>query len=260
MKLILEHTSLEEEIENIGKKDKPFQLADTFKPMTYGDFQAVASVSYADAIEAVMRWREAANKKLAERREFALKVVEADQDDRFKHMDSKQKKFNSGEKSSLGESLTEEVIRVSDEADKLLIKLTMAGFHDWQQLALDLLDSMSDEQVVDFTDRYAYNVETPNVQFETTEPIKEDFQEDEVQRYSAENIEEFEPWQGAIRVWQALQEAGKMSQFKDMISTLYPDEIDAQTLNDLLWFDSDFVFQSVGMTDPLDDDNSEDKE
>ena len=261
MKLQVIKRSIQEEIENIGQKD-PLEWGDTFKPMTYTNFNAVASVSYADAIEAVTRWRKAANEKVAERRKIALEAADADDEDRFNHMSSKQEKFNKGEKITLDESLSEEIIHVSDEADKLLVKLALAGFHDWQQLALDLLDSMTDRQVQQFVDDYDYEVITSGVQFEEDKPITESVED--IAHYDADNLEEFQPWQGAVRIWQAIQDAGKMDIFKGLISELYPDTIDGQTLNDLLWFDSDFIFTSLGMEDPLDvevpQDNEEDQE
>lgn len=249
MKLQNIKRSIQEEIENIGRKS-PLEWGDSFKPITYTDFNAVASVSYADAVEAVIRWRKAANERIAERRKIALETADAEDEDRFNHMSSKQEKFNRGEKIALDESLSEEVIHVSDEADKLLVKLALAGFHDWQQLALDLLDSMTDEQIQQFVDDYDYEVVTAGVQFEESEPITEAVED--VARYDADSLEDFQPWQGAVRIWQAIQDAGKMNRFKNLISELYPDTIDAQTLNDLLWFDSDFVFTSLEMEDPLD--------
>ena len=257
MKLQAIKRSIQEKIENIGQKD-PLEWGDTFKPMTYTNFNAVASVSYADAIEAVTRWRKAANEKVAERRKIALEAADADDEDRFNHMSSKQEKFNKGEKITLDESLSEEIIHVSDEADKLLVKLALAGFHDWQQLALDLLDSMADEQVQQFVDDYDYEVITSGVQFEEDKPITESVED--IAHYDADNLEEFQPWQGAVRIWQAIQDAGKMDIFKELISELYPDTIDGQTLNDLLWFDSDFIFTSLGMEDPLDAEVPQDNE
>lgn len=270
MKLTPVKKSILEEIENIGDRE-PLEWGDMFKPMTYTNFKAVASVSYTDAVESAARWRDEANKRVADRRKIALAAVEADDEDRFKHMTAKEEKFNKGEKITLSESLNEEVVRVSDEADKLLIKLALAGFHDWQQLALDLLDSMTDKQITEFVDDYNYDLVISDVQFEKDEPITEAVDDDEekpvdepsdgVDRYDADTIENYRPWGGAIRVWQALHDANKMEQFKYLITELYPDTIDAPTLNGLLWFDSDFVFESVGMIDTLEvDDTAEEAE
>ena len=245
----LDSNKLFEAIENIGNK-KAEEWGDTYKDEVAIFPEAVMPVSYVEAVEEVKRWREKANNAVEERRKLALEAVEADDEDRFKNMSAKDKKFNKGEKISLDESLmeslTEEVVKVSDKADEFLIKLSLAGFHDWQQLALDLLDSMSDDQVEKFIDDYSYEVETPGIYFEKEEPVTESLKEELI---TPETINDFKPWNGAVPNWERIQNEGKLEEFKNLIAELYPDNIEDQTLNDLLWYDFDFIKEVLNIQD-----------
>lgn len=245
MKLVKVKQTLEEAIENMGGKTSK-GWGDTYKDVYSPVPEAVMPISFVGAIEQVKRWREEANKAIEERRKLALEVVEAADEDRFSHMDKEEEKFNKGEKIKLTESLfSEEVVKVKDEADKFLIKLALANFHDWQQLALDLIDSMSDEELDKFINDYSYEVETPGIAFEKEE-IKESLKEELI---TSENIDSFKPWNGAVPNWERIQNEGKLEEFKNLIAELYPDNIEDQTLNDLLWFDFDFIKEVLNIED-----------
>lgn len=61
-------------------------------------------------------------------------------------------------------------------------------------------------------------------------------------------LEKFDPWSGAVATKAAIVEAGKAEEFDCLIGELYPDGLTLTRLNDILWFDSDWVFESLGMT------------
>ena len=66
------------------------------------------------------------------------------------------------------------------------------------------------------------------------------------------NLEEFEPWgETAIDTKEKIVDAGKADTFSDQIRELYPDGIPEVTMNDLLWFDRDWCFESVGISDAI---------
>lgn len=264
-----------EAIENFGTTENPGDkyVDSTAEPIP----QAVMPISYVAAVEQVTRWREEANKAIEARRKEALKVVEADTEDKFKHMDAKEEKFNKGEKISLGESLhkylKEEVVKITDKNDEFLLKLALINFHDWQQLAIDLIDSMDEETLQKFINNYNYEVYIPDVEFEVETPVQESLNEadedneeviddvnseeeeniseednDENILFTSENIQEFTPWQGAVVTWEKIKDAGKLDDFGAiLIDALYPEGISKQTLNDLLWFDADFVLTELGI-------------
>ena len=63
------------------------------------------------------------------------------------------------------------------------------------------------------------------------------------------NLREFEAWSGAVDTKEKIIEAGKAEEFETMIDELYPEGIDATTLNDLLWFDVDWLYETLGITE-----------
>ena len=74
--------------------------------------------------------------------------------------------------------------------------------------------------------------------------IKEDDEEDS--EYITD-IEEFKPWNGAADNYKKIKDANKLPQFYNVIKSLYPDKIKKQALNDLLWYDFDFIKSELGM-------------
>lgn len=61
------------------------------------------------------------------------------------------------------------------------------------------------------------------------------------------NIRNFEAWSGGEETKETIIEHGKEQDFEDLIDELYPDGIDETSLNDLLWHDSDWVLDSLGI-------------
>ena len=57
----------------------------------------------------------------------------------------------------------------------------------------------------------------------------------------------YKPWIGAVPVFEKIKEAGKLEDFYALLDDAYPSGIDEQALNDLLWFDSDWIYEMLGM-------------
>ena len=77
--------------------------------------------------------------------------------------------------------------------------------------------------------------------------------------YKEMSIYDFEPWSGATYTYNRIEEAGKLDELESMIEELYPDGIDETTLNDLLWFDDEWIYEALGMS-PEDEEEEEDEE
>lgn len=58
---------------------------------------------------------------------------------------------------------------------------------------------------------------------------------------------DYKPWQGAVNTYEKIQEAGKLDDFYDLLDEAYPSGIDEQALNDLLWFEADWIYEMLGM-------------
>ena len=66
---------------------------------------------------------------------------------------------------------------------------------------------------------------------------------------SETSFADFEPWAGAVCRYDRIFNEGKAKEFESLIDGLYPGGIDETALNDLLWFESDWVYESLGITD-----------
>lgn len=57
----------------------------------------------------------------------------------------------------------------------------------------------------------------------------------------------YEPWSGAIRVYNELQGRGLLNVFFNELELCYPEGINMTGLNDLLWFEPEFCYSLVGL-------------
>lgn len=77
------------------------------------------------------------------------------------------------------------------------------------------------------------------------------------------NPHDFKFWSGAAE-WFAKIPASKWDEFDSFIEEVFPEGCTDTELNDLLWFEPEFVFNSIGLDidgNPIDeDDNSDDDE
>ena len=60
-------------------------------------------------------------------------------------------------------------------------------------------------------------------------------------------IGEFEPWSGAVDTYDLIINNDKEDEFDALIEELYPEGIDETQLNDILWFDDEWVLESLGI-------------
>ena len=67
--------------------------------------------------------------------------------------------------------------------------------------------------------------------------------------YNELSIRGFDAWSGAIETKQAIIEAGKAEDFDSLIEELYPDGLTETQLNDILWFEEDWIFENLGISE-----------
>ena len=75
-----------------------------------------------------------------------------------------------------------------------------------------------------------------------------------------QSLSDFETWSGATSTKDAIIEANKVDEFDSLIEELYPDGLSETQLNDILWFDSEWCFEMLGISDEEDTDDEEDTE
>ena len=67
----------------------------------------------------------------------------------------------------------------------------------------------------------------------------------------------FEAWSGAVETKERIIEAGLEEEFERLIDDCYPEGITSTQLNDILWFDSEWVYEALGMTEEDEEDEEE---
>ena len=61
-------------------------------------------------------------------------------------------------------------------------------------------------------------------------------------------LQNFDAWSGAKDTKQTILDNNKAEEFNDLIEELYPDGLSETNLNDILWFEEDFLFESLSIT------------
>ena len=72
-----------------------------------------------------------------------------------------------------------------------------------------------------------------------------------------EDLSDYRPWSGAIDTFNTIEEYGKLEDLELLIDELYPDGISFTGLNDLLWFESDFIFEQLGIKEEEEEEEEE---
>ena len=75
--------------------------------------------------------------------------------------------------------------------------------------------------------------------------------------YQETNLSNFEAWCGARDTKLVIMEHRKEEEFEALIEELYPEGIDETQLNDILWFDSEWVFECLGINEEEDEDEED---
>lgn len=57
----------------------------------------------------------------------------------------------------------------------------------------------------------------------------------------------YKPWSGAVSTYEAIEEENKLDDLDFLLEELYPEGISESQLNDILWFESDWVFAQLGI-------------
>ena len=67
--------------------------------------------------------------------------------------------------------------------------------------------------------------------------------------YTELDITRFEAWSGAVPTYNRIAEENKLDQLEQLLEELYPDGIEETQLNDLLWFESEWLLESLGISE-----------
>ena len=64
---------------------------------------------------------------------------------------------------------------------------------------------------------------------------------------SEKNLRDFDAWYGAKKTKKLILDAGLEEEFEELINQCCPEGISDTNLNDILWFDRDWVLQILGI-------------
>ena len=70
----------------------------------------------------------------------------------------------------------------------------------------------------------------------------------------------YRPWSGAVDTWEYIERNDAIDDLERFIDEMYPDGIGETELNDLLWFDSDYVYEALGLRNPDAEDEEDEEE
>jgi hypothetical protein len=62
-------------------------------------------------------------------------------------------------------------------------------------------------------------------------------------------LQDFKAWSGAVDTKERILNEGKGEEFGSLIEELYPDGLEETALNDILWFEEDWLYESLGIED-----------
>lgn len=71
------------------------------------------------------------------------------------------------------------------------------------------------------------------------------------------NLSNFNAWSGAINTKETILDNNKEKEFENLIDDLYPEGLTDTQLNDILWFDSEWIFEQIGINE---DEQTEDEQ
>ena len=61
------------------------------------------------------------------------------------------------------------------------------------------------------------------------------------------NLRNFETWSGATETKKIILDLGLEEEFEGLIEELYPNGLSDTELNDILWFDADWILENLGI-------------
>ena len=72
-------------------------------------------------------------------------------------------------------------------------------------------------------------------------------------------LEEFNAWSGAVTTKERIIEEGKEREFENLIEECYPEGLTDTELNDLLWFEDEWILDSLGIVDEEEEEEEEEE-
>ena len=69
------------------------------------------------------------------------------------------------------------------------------------------------------------------------------------------DFSDYRPWSGAISTYERIEREGKLDDLENLLEEIYPEGISMVGINDILWFDWEWVFEELGISDDEDEED-----
>lgn len=130
---------------------------------------------------------------------------------------------------------------------------------DW--IVQGLLKWMSEDDVAEFARYYGVADIIDGVE-DIDESLKESVNQKLKKNLSEDlkllsDLGDYEPWSGAVETWDKIVQEDKVDQLDFELEMIYPDGLTVTELNDILWFEPEWVFELLGISNEDDDDLDE---
>ena len=139
------------------------------------------------------------------------------------------------------------------------------GAEDFKGIAVIHMDEETGRiPTKEYLDKIGYEGEVrrdPNARKKVEVDVEEDEEETESVKSSdnkvaldegvtivtTSTLDQYEPWSGAKPWWEIIVKQGKVDELDAFLEEMYPDGIDETELNDLIWFEPEYVFEMLGI-------------
>lgn len=74
------------------------------------------------------------------------------------------------------------------------------------------------------------------------------------------NFSDFAAWQGAVDTQRTICDNNKENEFESLLEDIFPEGMTDTELNDYLWFESDSIFEMLGITDEMEEEDVDDND
>lgn len=61
------------------------------------------------------------------------------------------------------------------------------------------------------------------------------------------DLNDFDAWSGAVETLDRIKEENKLDDLNSLLEQLHPDGLTETELNDILWFEEEFLFEHLGI-------------
>ena len=113
----------------------------------------------------------------------------------------------------------------------------------------------------------AYNNASEEIQQDISDIINESLNKQEDKKQLQEDLKiicdlsDYTPWSGAESTWEEITKANKEEDLEFLLEDIYPDGLTMTELNDLLWFEADWVLEQLGLKEEeVEEDEFEEEE